>query len=75
MITCHVFVGAEVHVGFRRGVADNKCNAPSATWMKAVLTVAKQQGLAFVVVEREDGSCSGETTPGRSRGWRQEQRR
>ncbi|KAI3377570.1 hypothetical protein L3Q82_008733 [Scortum barcoo] len=41
----------------------------------AVLVAAKKQGLAFVVVEREDGSRFGETAPGRSRGRRQQQRR
>ncbi len=54
----------------RRDVAVDECNAPLATWMKAVLVVPKKQGLAFVV-EREDGSRSGETAPGRSRGRRQ----
>lgn len=37
--------------------------------------MAKQQGLAFVVVEREDGSRFGETAPGRSWDRRQQQRR
>ncbi|TNN80486.1 hypothetical protein EYF80_009225 [Liparis tanakae] len=61
----------------RRGGAVNECNVPSATWMRAVLVVApkQQQGLAFVVIEREDGSRSGETALGRSRGGRQQQRR
>lgn len=40
-----------------------------------MLAVPKKQGLAFVVVEREDGSRSGETAPGRSRGRRRQQRR
>lgn len=56
--------------GCRRDVMVTECNAPFASWMKAVLAVAKKQGLAFVVVEREDGSRSGETAPGRSRGRR-----
>ena len=62
---------AAVHSESRRGAAVNECNEPLATWMKAALVVPKQQGLAFVVVEREDGSRSGETAPGRSRGRRQ----
>lgn len=53
----------------------NECNAPLATRKRAVLVAAKNQGLAFVVVEREDGSRSGETAPGRSRGGREQQRR
>lgn len=58
-------------------MAVNECNGPVATWMKAVLVVVpkqqqQQQGLAFVVIEREDGSRSGETAPGLSR---QQQRR
>lgn len=64
-----------MHPGSRRDVAVNECNVPLATWTKAVLVVPKKQGLAFVVVEREDGSRSGETAPGRSRGRRQQQRR
>lgn len=56
--------------GCRRDVLVTECNAPFASWMEAVLAVAKKQGLAFVVVEREDGSRSGETAPGRSRGRR-----
>ncbi|KAG7233059.1 hypothetical protein INR49_003124 [Caranx melampygus] len=61
----------EVHSGCQRGVTVNECNAPLATRVKAVLVEPKQQGLAFVVVEREDGSRSGETAPGRSRGRRE----
>lgn len=57
---------------FRRDVMVLECNAPLATWMKAVLVVTKKQGLACVVIEREreDGSRSGETATGRSRGRR-----
>lgn len=52
-----------------------ECNAPLATRKRAEPVAAKNQGLAFVVVEREDGSRSGETAPGRSRGGREQQRR
>lgn len=57
----------EAGVGRRRDVLVIECNAPSVTWVKAVLVVAKKQGLAFVVVEREDGPRCGEAARGRSR--------
>lgn len=60
---------------FRRDVMVHECNAPLATRKRAEPVAAKNQGLAFVVVEREDGSRSGETAPGRSRGRREQQRR
>lgn len=50
-------------------------NAPCATCKRAGLVVAKKQGLAFVAVEREDGSRFGEAAPGRSRDRRKQQRR
>lgn len=53
------------------GATLRSVNAPLATRKRAEPAAAKNQGLAFVAVEREgereDGSRSGETAPGRSR--------